>query len=176
MSKLLCLLAIAVVGLLAVRADRESRISGGQNAVNGQFPHHVQIRGVNSSRPLCGGSIVGDRFVITVTICFHGPNKEPSNVRVIVGEVELEANATEYQVDRLIKHDSNDIVVVRVAQPFIFTANVRAIQLPTENIEDGEVPAMFVGWGQDKVSQSLLSWHNIEKTFLYCVQSISVGR
>lgn len=40
MSKILCFLVIAAVGLLAVKADSESRTIGGQDAVRGQFPHH----------------------------------------------------------------------------------------------------------------------------------------
>lgn len=162
MSKLLCLIALTAVLSLTVEVDGESLIFGGQNAVNGQFSHHVKIRFTEFNTAHCGGSIIGDRFVLTTALCV--PEDYPTkHLRVIVGDVDR-VNGVRHQVDKVIIHPKanfhlNNIAVVRVALPFQFTANVRAITLPTKDTpvtNDGSaVPASIVGWGVFKVSQSL---------------------
>lgn len=161
MLKLLCLLVITACSLLAVKADGESRVIGGKNAVKGQFPHHAQIRHINSTRMRCMGSIIGDRYVLTTARPFLYGFNVSKDFRVIVGEVDWQADAIQHQVDKLIVHPGhfgiiNDITVVRVAKPFRFSANVRAIRLPTVDTpvrNDGSaIPATIVGWGQYRVS------------------------
>lgn len=128
MSKALCLFALTVIGLLTVKINGESRIIGGENAVIGQFPHHVYILNIKTNVTKCGGSIIGDRFVLTAFFC----GNDMRDLRIIAGEVDRGANAIQHQVDRVtIK---NGIAVMRVEQPFKFTANVLAIRLPTADI------------------------------------------
>lgn len=154
MLKLLCSLVITAFGLAAVRADQESRIFGGQDAVIGQFPHNVRVRSIRDNNLFCGGSIIADRFVLTSPQCVE--QDIVRDLRVVVGEIDIEDNGTEYHVDMVEIHPEatwaeNDIAVVRVSEPFQFSANVRAIRLPTEDtpiMNDGlAVPATIVGWG-----------------------------
>lgn len=167
MSKFLCFLALTAIGLLAVNADGESRIIGGENAVNGQFPHHVHIQNIVNVTFQCGGSIIGDRFVLTAAFCDGIGDGDNNNLRIIVGDVDREANATQHLVDEVITHPDedtpgNEIAVIRVTQPFEFSANVRAIRLPTVDIritDDGlAIPVTIVGWGQNNVSLSISLW------------------
>lgn len=157
--KILCLLVITVVGLLLVKADDESRIVGGQNAVKGQFPHHVSIRSVGRPTQLGGGSIIADRFVLTAAHILDRTTE--SNLRVVAGEVDNQVTGTQHLVDKVIIHRNYDgrysnIAILRVAKPFQFSANVQAIQTPTADVpvnrENLASPATIVGWEQHKVS------------------------
>lgn len=58
---LICVVVSCVVG------EESNRIFAGQNATEGQFPFHVQIRGFIKFgfTFLCGGSILNDEFVLT---------------------------------------------------------------------------------------------------------------
>lgn len=163
MSKLFCLLAITAI--VAVRADEDSRLFGGQEARLGQFPHHVQLRNIahTHKRPFCGGSIIGDRFVLSSLGCVQQYSNEVKNIRVIVGVVDHLAIGVEHGVDKLITHPQAvpgtvDVGVVRVTKPFTLNAHVQIIQLPTADIDqsntpDSSVRATLTGWGQSKVSR-----------------------
>lgn len=166
MSKLLSLLAITAVALLAARVEGESRLHGGKNAANGQFPHQVALRNTASTnnRPFCGGSIIGARFVLTAASCIL---RFPDLLtwRVIAGEVDLRVSGAEYRVDYVKAHPQagplrNDIGIVRIIGEFTFSTNVQAIKLPTADTpieSDGSsVTALFAGWGQYKASQSIM--------------------
>lgn len=136
MSKLVCAFAFTAIGLLSVEAHGESRIVGDQNAVNSQFPHHVEIRNISdtfSRRLHCSGSIISTRFVLTAARCVSG-EENLRDLRVIAGDVDRQANAVQHRLDKVIIHPYatnfwNEIGVL--AEPFTFTANVRAIRLPT---------------------------------------------
>lgn len=94
-------------------------------------------------------------------------------------------NAVQHQVDKVIVHPYatffwNGVGLVRVAQPFRFTANVRAIRLPTEDTQiktDGStVPAILVGWGQSKVSESRLWSLELNRGKVLIAYNISGGK
>lgn len=169
MVKLFCLIAIAAISLVAVKADGESRIVGGRSAVNGQFPHVVDIRNITNTlgntRPSCAGSIIGFRFVLTTAACVEGfeSHDQMKHLRVIVGEVNVRAYGVQHEADRVTLHPEhglyrNDIAVLRTKVPFTFTDNVRPIRLPTRDTpittDGSEVPAIYTGWGQMNVRQS----------------------
>lgn len=171
MLRTLCLLAITATGLLAAEVAGESRILGGTDAVKGQFPHHVQVRFIDTDpepyRPRCGGSIIGGRFVLTTGFCVSlgSQNVPVKNILVVAGEVDLLGPGIKHQVASVKLHPNrgflkNDIAVVRVTQPFKFSANVRVIPLPTKDtpvMDNGSaVKATIVGWGIYKVSQLML--------------------
>lgn len=50
------------------KTEAVSKIINGENAVNGQFPHMVQLSIKSTDQPqYCGGSLLNDRWVLTVS-------------------------------------------------------------------------------------------------------------
>lgn len=111
MSKLSCLVLITVVGLLSVEADDESRSHGGQNAVNGQLSHNFHIRSIDrvSTAITCGGSIIGDHFVLMGVGCFITfPDDDIKKLRVVAGDIDLRNNGSQYHIAKILRNSPWD--------------------------------------------------------------------
>lgn len=158
MLKFLCLF-ILIAGALATQTDDE-RIVGGSAAAVGQFPYQVYLRVSNAVQNLCGGAIIGDRFVLTAGHCTQRNASIPSNVQVVVGAHRRSTGGTTYPLDRIFNHPrfnqrilANDISVLRTARRITFTPLVQPITLPSSDVSlQFSLRTMVSGWGQFRVS------------------------
>ncbi|XP_011499751.1 PREDICTED: trypsin-like [Ceratosolen solmsi marchali] len=131
--------------------DKESvnRIVGGRAAHAGEFPHQVslQIR----SRHICGGAIIGRKWILTAAHCAID-----NNIVVKAGKYNIkESEVTEQtrRVENMFVHEfysgpvkPYDIALLELASPLRFNEYVREIELPSEGSEPSE-SAVLSGWG-----------------------------
>ncbi|CAK1550807.1 unnamed protein product [Leptosia nina] len=153
---LLVILALALVS--GVRADEvtqetDTRIVGGSEAVDGEFPHQVSLRQKYSKgwHHFCGGSILSARWILSAAHCTERFTKD--QIRVVVGTNSLNSGGDLYEVEKIIRHEkynntsfANDVEVIKVKKDIKFGAKVKAISLPTSNT-GGDVQLVTSGWG-----------------------------
>ncbi|XP_055534358.1 chymotrypsin-2-like [Wyeomyia smithii] len=143
---------LAVSLCLAVAAASPSwrqRITGGQNAGEGQFPYQVSLRDQQMVH-FCGGAILNNRWIITGAKCVNG--MDPANVLVWTGSQSLTRGGTNHQADRIIIHPNfnylaNDVAVVRVRTPIVLASDTFALQMANYRL-DTALGAVLSGWGR----------------------------
>ncbi|XP_039448057.1 chymotrypsin-1-like [Culex pipiens pallens] len=138
--------------------DRQGRIAGGDIADPNQFPYHAALQTADGLT-FCGAAIVNQRWVITAGSCAQG--KATSDVWVVVGTNRVDALAVpRHTVDRIVIHPNfdvnvyaNDVAVLRVLRPFIFSESIQPITLGSDNVE-AESNAVATGFGRTAISDS----------------------
>ncbi|XP_063771931.1 coagulation factor X-like [Pseudophryne corroboree] len=133
-----------------------TRIVGGMRCELGQCPWQVLIR---NSRGIdfCGGSLISQRWVMSAAHCFEGIDPH----HVTIGDYDkylrdkdeqkiavLEVFSHPYY---LAEHYDNDIALVYLRSPAIFSEYTRPICLPSPSLgqlltQEGEV-GLVSGWG-----------------------------
>ncbi|CAO1364180.1 unnamed protein product [Diamesa serratosioi] len=149
-----------------VAIDRNSRITGGNEARIGQFPYMVAlILGLpNYGESFCGGSIISTSFVLTAAHCLE----EVIQVNVLAGihNIFLDTPAYNQEVypNHILKHpqyDSeslqNDIGLIFVSRPIPLSTSISAITLPTRAMATNNyigATATVSGWGLTEKSKN----------------------
>ncbi|XP_070504695.1 chymotrypsin-2-like [Chironomus tepperi] len=151
------LVAVAFAGTIR-DSDFQSRIVGGAPAVDGQFPYQISLRSFPALGHFCGGSIISEHWTLSAAHCTI--NRTPANTRIVTGTVLLNGGAAPVQreVSRIVNHPNydsaliaQDVCVVRVTVPFVWTQNVQPIRVGSEFIGGG-VTAIVSGWGGTTVN------------------------
>ncbi|GAV02276.1 hypothetical protein RvY_12866 [Ramazzottius varieornatus] len=137
------------------------RILGGESAIPGSWPWQVRIgeRVKGGISFFCGGTILNPLFILTAGHCFPGPTV-PSRYVIRVAEYNMSAAEEverDYSVVAVFKHPyyssvgapTNDISVIRLTYPMVFTERISAVCLPAAN-DDPEPGKQCVvtGWGR----------------------------
>ncbi|XP_058837321.1 brachyurin-like [Topomyia yanbarensis] len=118
----------------------ERRITNGQQAAVGQFPYQIALLSTFSGGTgLCGGSVLTNNFILTAAHCvqnaFGGTaimgahnrlNNEATQQRIAFGSggITIHAGYTPTNI-------RNDIAVVRLNSPIVFTARIQPARIPT---------------------------------------------
>ncbi|MFJ8660784.1 serine protease [Streptomyces sp. NPDC093795] len=136
-------------------------VVGGQEARPHQYPFMAGLVDTVERRVMCGGALIGDRYVLTAAHCLTGSYSSPARVGVLLGDHDLTTGADSPHAvlvtpDRFLPHPEydpetqrNDIALVRLSEPVALSRDVRPVGLPTSYAHgspDGtqvEVP----GWG-----------------------------
>lgn len=136
----------------------EEYILGGRNAAPGQFPFIASLRGSTSIRPVCGGSIISNRWVLSGAFCTavqFGNNKQRFHVWV---GAHGRQDGHRHEVARIVNHPKystryhfNDISAIQTTAPIQFNNRVQPVALPTANTLEKAV-TMTAGWGWIGVS------------------------
>lgn len=134
------------------KTSKEGRIVGGQVAEIGFAKYQISLQGMYGGH-MCGGAIIGDRWVLTASHCVDGYN--PSYLRVITGtNVYFEPGAT-YAVEEFWIHCNydnptyhNDIAILRTAEPIVFNELTQPVPLPVSPLRDGD-EIILTGWGDN---------------------------
>lgn len=158
----LCLFFISI----SFGSPVDNRIHGGFEAKPGQFPYQASLRtrsNNNNFPPICGGSILSERFIITAAHCVP---KEGKLFVLIGGHHKHNINLIDlYEVKTKIVHEKfnhtsmrNDIALLELVKPIQFNNTVKPIPINKEFLGGG-LNATASGWGTSNVSTNNMVWN-----------------
>ena len=159
-------LALLFLSSLSFSALAQQKVVGGVDVDIKDYPWQVALTSSPSGSGFCGGSIIGDSWVLTAAHCVNGDS--PSNLYIRVGSSDPFASGGDsYSVNQIIVHpsysgNSYDFALVEIDGAFAFSAYVEAIDLvsPADiaaGVQDGGVMATITGWGTTSSGGSLSS-------------------
>ncbi|XP_008067644.1 plasma kallikrein [Carlito syrichta] len=138
-----------------------ARVVGGANSSLGEWPWQVSLQvKLTARRHLCGGSIIGHRWVLTAAHCFDGIPL-PDVWRIYSGILSLSEITKETyfsQIQEIVIHPNykisesgHDIALVKLQTPLNYTEFQKPICLPSK----GDTNAIYTycwitGWGFSK--------------------------
>ncbi|XP_039959136.1 chymotrypsin-2-like [Bactrocera tryoni] len=128
----------------------QSRIHGGKNAAEGQFPYHVLVtRKGDGYITACGGAIISRNYVLTAAYCANGYS--PSDYSIRAGTVKFNSGGVEIQVAEVKIHPqysayNYDIALLRLSSPLSFNDKIKPVLLASRDLPEG-TPAIITGWG-----------------------------
>lgn len=140
---------------------RTSKVVGGNETLQGEFPWTVSIRRFNHHH--CGGVIIAQRWILTAAHCIQ--SRAPDQLSVRIGEHDLMKHdhiAQDYQVDRIIIHsnytqitgfknpvslNNSDIALLKLKRDIRWSEYAWPVCLGTRDA-DSVPDAVVVGWGK----------------------------
>nr|XP_034325153.1 chymotrypsinogen A-like isoform X1 [Crassostrea gigas] len=136
--------------------DPRLRVVGGDPALEGEWPWQVSFQ--NERGHFCGGTLVGDQWVVTAAHCLYG--QTISSIHVLLGEHHQEFksnnewNATIQKVQIHPEYSTNhglphDIAVVQLSRTVNVTGHyVRTACLPQDDDVFDDADYCYIsGWG-----------------------------
>ncbi|XP_067154622.1 transmembrane protease serine 2 isoform X5 [Apteryx mantelli] len=144
-------------GLSTKNVNVMSRIVGGSAASLGQWPWQVSLHVQDVH--ICGGSIITPEWIVTAAHCVEGQYSDPYSWRVYAGilnQKEMIFRAG-HGVRQIISHpdydtDSkdNDVALMKLETPLIFTDNIRPVCLPNPGMVFKPNQQCWIsGWGAE---------------------------
>lgn len=139
------------------------KIIGGTDASPGEFPHQVSLMFAAAEgdttpgldRHFCGGSIIGDEWVMTAAHCVVGMIGGLKYYSVGAGNIDLN-KLEEYQIDSAWVHPmydgesfDYDFAILKVRTPFFDPAITVVDKDDNQYVAVGN-PATITGWGVDE--------------------------
>uniref|UniRef100_A0A6I8R6X3 Prostasin n=1 Tax=Xenopus tropicalis TaxID=8364 RepID=A0A6I8R6X3_XENTR len=133
-----------------------SRIMGGQEAPYGKWPWQANLRRPGYY-PYCGGTLIGEKWILTAAACIHSNTK--SSFQVFVGDYNLDNTDKGEQpvsVKRIIIHPSyregylnDNIALLELATKVQMNKVTLPVCLPDASVTfpDGQ-KCSVTGWGQ----------------------------
>merc|ERR1711915_113984 len=147
------------------QANQRARVVGGEFAEPNEFPWQVIDSGG------CGGSLIGDRWVLTAAHCVH-PKIATDCVTVVLGEhdrsTSSESKSIYSRVRQIIRHErfypwyekkrngpegaSWDVALLELENAIIFDDHIRPVCLPNPQSPSSIVGKSGIasGWGSEK--------------------------
>lgn len=140
------------------------RVSDGLNAAPGQAPYACSIRwGITNRSHSCGASLLNDSWFISAAHCFTmgtGSNDIQCGVTDRLADVATQqirswdAADVHFHPGFTGSIYSDDVVIIRVSQPFTLNNLVQPIRLRSAGISDHNIDGRIFGWGSRDGSTS----------------------
>ncbi|XP_062069505.1 coagulation factor XI isoform X2 [Lepus europaeus] len=146
------------------------RIVGGSASLPGEWPWQVTLHTMSPTQThLCGGSIIGNQWILTAAHCFYGI-ESPNILRVyggILNQSEIKEDTAFFGVQEIIIHDQYkaaesgyDIALLKLETTMNYTDSQRPICLPSKGDRNVIYTDCWVtGWGyrklRDKIQNTL---------------------
>ncbi|XP_049540844.1 serine protease SP24D-like [Anopheles darlingi] len=150
-SVAVCLVFAAIIGP-ALSGPVSNRIVGGQLADDTQLPYQIAL--FYEGRFRCGGSIIGDRLVLTAAHCVVEENEilDAKLLTVHAGSASLKEGGRRYTVKRAIAHEGyaafqNDIAVLEMKEAFQYNNYTQPIELAEREVPIGS-QVLISGYGR----------------------------
>lgn len=131
------------------------RVVGGHTASKGEFPWQISLQMTQRSvRHICGGAIINRNWVLTAAHCINDVN--PATLSIVAGDYNIHVpEGTEQRrfIVKIITNNfdfptfANDIALIKVDKPFVFTNVVAPVCLPY-SYERFQGRATVSGWGR----------------------------
>lgn len=132
----------------------DGKIVGGKPTTIEAHPHQISLR--LEGEHICGGSIISPTRILTAAHCVH-PGAPPEIYSVLAGTanrtggsggqlraITLFARHPDYDANTKV----NDVAILQLEDPLIFSSNIRAIALPPQGEPTAEGANVNVtGWG-----------------------------
>ncbi|XP_047407227.1 plasma kallikrein [Sciurus carolinensis] len=154
-------LRLCKTGDSSVCTKTNPRIVGGTNSSLGEWPWQVSLQVKLTTRShLCGGSIIGNQWILTAAHCFDGIPL-PDVWRIYGGFVKLSNITKETPFSRIkeiiihqkykISESSHDIALIKLQAPLNYTEFQKPICLPSKYDANAIYTNCWVtGWGYNK--------------------------
>jgi len=163
-------------GSKAASKQKITNIIGGQETATHGWPWQVLIfieqqddswgsaRNINATKRVknrfhCGGSIISNDYILTAAHCiFAGERVPDESFSFFVGrhnkEKETESGSQALRAEKIIIHEgykppslADDIALIKVKPPIVWSRTVRRVCLPKEDPREGQICAV-TGWGK----------------------------
>jgi len=157
LSKLALATAISAVTLAntANASTSMTRIIGGGDAIPNTYPWMVSIQSKSDSEHFCGGSLIGESYILTAAHCIEDVRAD--EIQVVVSEYHLQETSQQEQViaiKNIYMHqnygDDNDIAVLQLVTP----TNKPPVKLADASLNNGLAVGAnmtVMGWGNQLV-------------------------
>ncbi|KAK2504405.1 hypothetical protein MC885_020139 [Smutsia gigantea] len=148
-----------------------SRMVGGQDALEGEWPWQVSIQ--HSGRHICGGSLITERWVLSAAHCFAN-SSATSRYWVLLGARQLEKPGPHAVYARVKQVESNplyqgmassaDVALVELEAPVTFTNYILPVCMPDPSVifETG-MNCWVTGWGSPSEQDRLPNPRTLQK-------------
>ncbi|XP_030376374.1 chymotrypsin-2 [Scaptodrosophila lebanonensis] len=148
------LLLLGLFHVVSASDYLSSFIVGGQNAVEGEAPYQVSLQTL-PGRHLCGGAIIGDRWILTAGHCVSG---WPSDrLRVVSGTLRYPQPGAIHYLGGIFLHCNydkpkfhNDIALLQLNASIIYNPQTQSVPLTASLIKGAEL--VFTGWGSQSIA------------------------
>ncbi|XP_072551752.1 ST14 transmembrane serine protease matriptase a [Salminus brasiliensis] len=139
---------------------KTSRIVGGQDATEGEWPWQVSLH-IKNSIHVCGASIISDRWLVTAAHCVQDEGatrlSQPGSWDVYLGlhTQKMLEKAEKRSLKKVVAHPNynaytydNDIALMELDQPVTFRDSIRPICLPSAAYDFPVGKTVWItGWG-----------------------------
>lgn len=133
-----------------------NRIVGGVSASDGAWPWQVDIQ-TETQGHVCGGTLITENWVLSAAHCFPNPN-DVTSYNIYVGRQQLNGwnpDETNHKINRVVvpygytdPQLGQDIALVELATPVVWSDRVQPVCLPYANVEfNSDMKCMITGWG-----------------------------
>ncbi|KAJ1963357.1 hypothetical protein GGI12_002099 [Dipsacomyces acuminosporus] len=147
--------------------DSVDRIIGGTATKEGEHPYIVSVEMLLSgSKGLCGGTLIGDRMVVTAGHCMYDSQSsgalEPQNVIVGLGsnnrnrQTRIRAQAVHLHPQFDPVNIANDIAIIILEQSSSGRSNTATISVYSGSLPE-RTRLTALGWGQTKTTPGVVS-------------------
>ena len=162
----LVVLTLLILISFSFSASAQQKVVGGVDVDIKDYPWQIALTSSPSGSGFCGGSIIGDSWVLTAAHCVSG--ESASGLYIRGGSSSSYASGGDsYSVNQIIVHpnysgNSYDFALIEINGEFTFNTNVQKIDLIDEieiaaGVQDGGIMATITGWGTTSSGGSLAS-------------------
>lgn len=136
---------------------RMARIIGGGAAIANTYPWMVSVQYKEESEHFCGGSLIGDKYVLTAAHCIEDETAE--EIQVVISEYDLEEQSNQEEiisVENIFIHEDyeeedNDIAVLELSTSSNKTP-VTLVDTATMNNLSTGTNMTVMGWGNQSTN------------------------